>query len=149
MTRIAFFVIGMILGNLWVRSCCASTITITKAITSAAIEQGFDPALALAVAEVESGLRPNATGKAGEVGLFQLHPRFFKNAPYEVKANADLGVKHLLFWQRNCPSKQSNTFVNCFNAGKRAFRFPKRTPYYKKVISAYAKRTHPIRVGAR
>ncbi len=129
----------------------ANASTITNKITSAALSQGIDPNLALAVAEVESGLKPDATGKAGEIGLFQLHPRFHPTASYKVKENIDLGIKTLLFWQHNCPTKTNFTFVNCYNRGYKSAPFPRRTPYYKKVMIAYKKRQQSpsLRVGVR
>lgn len=47
---------------------------ITDAITQAALEYGVDPNLAIATAQVESGLNPSAVGDGGtSYGLFQLH----------------------------------------------------------------------------
>lgn len=116
---------------------------IKETIIHAAIEQGLDPAVALAIAEVESTFNPKATGKAGEVGLFQLHPRFFKNPSYEVDANVKQGVQHLLYWQKRCPTKKSKTWVNCYNRGYRSVVNPKTTPYYRKFIKAYQKHSVP------
>src|SRR5215472_10111421 len=45
-----------------------------SAIIQAARDTGVDPALALAIAQKESGLNPNAIGDGGtSFGLFQLH----------------------------------------------------------------------------
>ena len=49
-----------------------TTAQIQAAIRQAALANGVDPALALAVAQRESNFKPNATGAAGEVGVFQL-----------------------------------------------------------------------------
>jgi TP901 family phage tail tape measure protein len=47
-----------------------------RAVVTTAIKYGIDPAIALALAQAESGLNPRAVGDRGEsVGLFQLHAR--------------------------------------------------------------------------
>lgn len=49
-------------------------MTVIEAITQAANEYGIDPKLAIATAQVESGLNPQAIGDGGtSFGLFQLH----------------------------------------------------------------------------
>lgn len=123
----------------------ADTRTIKTVITETAVEYGIDPNLALAVAKIESDYNPYAIGSQKEVGLFQLHPRYFKNAPYEVKANVKLGIKHLLYWKKRCPHQQAKQFVICYNRGTKPIRYPERVPYYKKVKAVYDKlnRTHP------
>lgn len=50
----------------------ATTAQIQSMIRQTALAYGVDPNLALAVAQRESGLDPNARGSAGEVGIFQL-----------------------------------------------------------------------------
>lgn len=123
--------------------------TVQSTITQTAIENGIDPNLALAVAEVESGLNPKAKGKAGEIGLFQLHPRFFPNASFNVKKNSELGIRHLIYWQEHCPTKTKLTWINCFNRGTKPVVNPKTTPYYKKFIKAYRRRTLPAVASVR
>jgi LysM repeat protein len=49
--------------------------TVTAAIRAAAAREGVDPALALAVASVESGFDQSAVSPAGAVGVMQLMPR--------------------------------------------------------------------------
>lgn len=116
-----------------------SSTVVKDTITQTAIAQGLDPAVALAIAEVESNFNPKATGKAGEIGLFQLHPRYIKDASYSVEKNVELGVQNLLYWQKRCPTKKNKTFVNCYNRGYRPVVNPKTTPYYRKFIRAYLK----------
>ncbi len=111
---------------------------IVQLITKEAKKQGLDPKIALAVAQVESGLNPNAVGPQGELGLFQLHPKFF-NQPriLDPALNAKLGIQHLLYWKKFCPVKNNLEWVSCFNAGPRKPRYPTLLPYYKKFIREY------------
>jgi hypothetical protein len=111
--------------------------TYKSLIAHEAVSQGLDPAVALAVAEVESNFDPKATGKKGEVGLFQLHPMFHKNPSYDVNKNVNAGIKHLMYWQKYCPTKKDMTYVLCFNRGTRPVVNPKTAPYYKKFIQRY------------
>jgi soluble lytic murein transglycosylase-like protein len=52
----------------------APLTAIQQQIVTAAQTLGIDPALALAVAQVESSFNPNAVSSAGATGLFQLMP---------------------------------------------------------------------------
>jgi hypothetical protein len=114
-------------------------------IAHEAVSQGLDPAVALAVAEIESNFNPNAIGRAGERGVFQLHPKFHS------KFDVDAGVKTLLYWQKHCPTKKDMTYVLCFNRGTRPVVNPKTAPYYIKFIRQYKKHnpptTSPVALG--
>lgn len=73
-------------------------MSIQDQITAAANSYGVDPALALAVANKESGFRQSAIGTSGEVGVFQLMPTTAANLgvnPYDLSSNIDGGVKLL------------------------------------------------------
>lgn len=122
------------------QSCQRAKADVTSVIKQTAIKQGIDPNLALAVAEVESSLNPKATGKAGEVGLFQLHPRFHPNASYEINKNVHMGIRTLIYWKTNCPTKTNNTWITCFNSGNRKLQSPQTAPYYRKVMQRYYQR---------
>ncbi len=107
------------------------TTDIRNQIYSEANRQGLEPAIALAVATVESNLNVHAVGKQGEVGLFQLHPSFFPVTT--TRENIRLGVQHLLYWKANCPVQKGYGWVTCYNQGARNPHHPELLPYYKKV----------------
>lgn len=121
---------------------CANA-DVKSVITRAAFDNGLDPAVALAVAEVESSFNPKSTGKAGEVGLFQLHPKYHNDASYNINKNSRDGVKTLLYWKKHCPYQDEMTYVLCFNRGWRPVVNPKTAPYYKKFIQSYRKHVSP------
>jgi Transglycosylase SLT domain len=73
---------------------------IADLITAAAQSAGVDPALALAVAQRESGMNPNAPdGTAGEIGIFQLKPSSFPGYSIaqlrDPQTNINVGVGYL------------------------------------------------------
>jgi hypothetical protein len=41
----------------------------------------------------ESGWNPNATGLAGEMGWFQVHPRYHRDATYDPAGNVAAAVR--------------------------------------------------------
>jgi soluble lytic murein transglycosylase-like protein len=65
---------------------------------AAAQKEGIDEHLVEAVAEAESGFRPEAVSKAGAIGLMQLMPataRALGVNPFDPVANVTGGVKYL------------------------------------------------------
>lgn len=109
---------------------------IKNLIVNEATRQGLEPQIALAVVSVESNFNPRAVGKRGEIGLFQLHPHFVKNAKFTVKDNIRLGIEHLLYFRQNCPTQRAYTWITCYNNGLRNPKYPELLPYYLKVIKA-------------
>ena len=72
--------------------------SIPSMIASAAASRGVPPALALAVAEQESGLNQSAIGAAGELGIFQLMPSTAAGLgvnPANLQDNIDGGTEYL------------------------------------------------------
>lgn len=109
-------------------------------IISQAQVQGVDPDLAVAVAEVESGVRVEATGLLGEVGIFQIRPEFQPSLTKEQlrrpKTNIRVGIRMIKRFQEDCFHKKDIYFVICFNfgpanAGK--VKNPDKFPYVVKV----------------
>lgn len=100
----------------------------------------MDPALVMAVIDVESHFNVRQRGSHGEVGLMQLRPNFFPGVAYDIRGNIETGVSYLSFVRANCPTKVDNTWITCYNNGiSRKPKYPKLLPYYKAVMNAYKK----------
>lgn len=107
---------------------------ITKMASLMADKYKINRKIVLSIIQVESSGRPMATGSAGEIGLMQLHPRWFPTASYNIRDNIEMGVKHLAFWKKYCPNKVDMSWVICYNIGRRKANNYKTHPYYKKFI---------------
>jgi soluble lytic murein transglycosylase-like protein len=72
---------------------------VREALTGAARRHQLDPDLLLAVAETESGFRPDAVSPRGARGLMQIMPgtgrRLGLTHPFDLTANADAGARYL------------------------------------------------------
>lgn len=113
--------------------------TIASVIEMTAIKHGVDPKLALAIAKTESGLNPKAVGAShGEVGLFQLHPRYFPQATFDVQQNVELGVKYLADLKKRKKSTHGCSYFVFYNIGpNRKVKDLKQTRYFQRVSSLY------------
>lgn len=72
--------------------------SVSSLITSTANQYGLDPALALAVANQESGGNQAAISKSGAIGIFQLMPNTAAGLginPYDTTQNVQGGVSYL------------------------------------------------------
>jgi soluble lytic murein transglycosylase-like protein len=73
-------------------------LSISDLINSAAAKYSVPPAIALAVAEKESGFNQAAVGISGEIGVFQLMPGTAAGLgvdPSNLSQNVDGGVRYL------------------------------------------------------
>jgi soluble lytic murein transglycosylase-like protein len=85
---------------------------VVAAVSDRARAHGVPVALALAVAHVESGLRCQARGRAGELGPMQIKPATARGLGYAGPTSAlnscgaglDWGVRHLAVAYRRCGS---------------------------------------------
>jgi soluble lytic murein transglycosylase-like protein len=75
------------------------------------------PSEALAIIDTESAFNPWATGSAGEVGLFQIHPKWHKEYEaselYDPHKNVLIGLLKIKKFKRLCGSK----WPTCYNRG--------------------------------
>lgn len=127
---------------IFISFCQGSEQYYIEVIEQAAIEQGLDPKLALAIAKTESSLNPNAVGNLGEIGLFQLRPEYHDVKKGNIINNVNVAVKYLVKVKEICEYKYNKAWFICFNTGP--YRKIKVEPtdfsYYKKVMSIYDKR---------
>lgn len=102
---------------------------------------GFDPDLVTAVIRVESNFNQKAIGPSGEIGLMQLHPKFFdKSLSSNPRTNIILGIEHLNNVRRGCKHKGQFTFLVCYNrgvAGGNKVAHPAMDDYVMKVKGYY------------
>jgi hypothetical protein len=82
-----------------IRTGVLTTTSAYALVRDLAIQMEVAPALALAVADVESGFNPNATSSAGAMGLMQLMPSTAQTLhisnPYDPTANVTGGLSLL------------------------------------------------------
>lgn len=146
--KICFDKCFLILFFLWISACAVKFFslpsqaqqpeTIQETVYRIAPEYHIDPVLVLAVIEVESQFKVNAVGKShGEIGLMQLHPRYFPTATFDVEKNIRLGIEHLSQVKRMKRSVGCAWFVY-YNTGVNGkVRYPELHPYYRKVTEQY------------
>ena len=110
--------------------------------TAAAKRHGLDPALVLAVANVESGLRPSAVSPKGARGLMQLMPPTAKDMGvtdvFDPLQNLEGGTRYL----RELLSRYDGDLkraLAAYNAGPGAVDKYKGVPPYRETL-AYVRR---------
>lgn len=125
-------------------------------IVAHAVANGIPPLVALSVAQVESGYKVNAIGSHGEVGLFQLLPSSFPSHSRDrlilPKVNIKEGIRYLAQMKRQCPHRDRQDWVSCFNlgvAGAARLKHPNRWPYVLKVETEMAKKDWKWELGTR
>lgn len=113
---------------------------IASLILAAAVHFDINPNLALAISKQESSLNPKAVGSVGEVGLFQVRPKYSKFSRKElfnVQINITEGLRMLKFAKDHCKHQLDFTWIICYNLGVTGgskVRYPKKFEYYKKVM---------------
>lgn len=86
--------------------------TVAQRISEVAARHGVPASLALAVARVESNMRCQARGRAGELGPLQIKPATARGLGYSGPASAlnscgaglEWGIRHLAVAYRQCGS---------------------------------------------
>lgn len=114
-------------------------------IVQSARQAGVSPSLALAIADVESGMNPDAVGALGEVGVFQLRPEYHSTG--DVQQNIDAAIQYLVTLKTKC-SGYGNAYFVCFNYGyARRLKRPDQFPYYRKVKLAEQRRLNEFAIA--
>lgn len=119
-----------------------NTVILSLIMTYANI-YGVDPQLALAVAQVESGLDPSLVSPTEDYGVYQLHKATFREYTVEQllnpQVNVPLGIKYLAEIRATSVHRQGFDWVIGFNLGPakaNRVHYPKKFPYYLKVTKA-------------
>jgi hypothetical protein len=116
---------------------------VTRLATSVSKQTGVEADLLIAIAKVESSLNPKAVGRShGEVGLMQLHPRYFPKT-WDPKANMLLAANYLKKLKKSC-ERYGKAYYICYNRGASTkVKEPQKLAYYQKV--EHARRKTPSR----
>ncbi|MEB3245127.1 MAG: lytic transglycosylase domain-containing protein [Vampirovibrionales bacterium] len=107
---------------------------IKKMVIGSAQKNGVDPALALALVQMESGFNPNAVSKVGAMGLTQLMPGTAAglgvDEPFNAEKNLDGGMRYLKSMIGRFGGK-TELALAAYNAGPGAVNKYKGIPPYK------------------
>lgn len=102
---------------------------------------GIDPQITKAVIQVESSGNPVAVGGKGDSGLMQIRHKYVPETQLQLFnpcTNVKRGTKLLSEAMKRCKHKAEMTWIVCYNvgiAGGSRIKWPKKFPYYKKVVS--------------
>lgn len=129
--------VAIITAILLLLSSQATGTPLQEEIREEALKNGIDPDLAVAIAIVESGLRPDAVGQAGERSVFQLHPRYHAIVADESE-NIDTAIAYLKKLKKRCVARYGDAWYVCYNYGpNNRLNEPAKTTYFKKVQRTY------------
>lgn len=122
--------------------------TIERIAIEESAKYGIDHKLVLGIIQVESGFNPNAIGTShGEIGLMQLHPRYFPKATFDIRQNISQGVQYLAFVKKQKLAEGCSWFVY-YNVGvNRKLNYPTKHSYYKKVIQTYPQYCEQLQIA--
>ena len=136
-----FAVLTILFPTLCGGGTLSKPLDIRALIAYEATRAGLEPAVAIAIAKVESNFNPRAVGSLGEIGLFQVRPEFASVSRKELfrpRINIQEGVRMLLFARKYCPHNLDMTYVTCYNSGiHRKPKYPHKLKYYRKFREAY------------
>ena len=88
------------------------------------------------IASIESNFKIDARGSVGEVGLWQLHPQFFKLKNKSLTEQFRVAYRHFSLLKEQCPKLE----VLAWNLGcarSKQIKFPNKFVYVKKYVSSY------------
>lgn len=117
-----------------------TTTLLMQLITISALIEGIKPDTALTIAQIESSMRMDVTGPAGEVGIMQVLPSSSKYSVKELRnplINIKEGLRILKDAKDNCKHQLNETWVVCYNVGikgSRSIKYPHLFPYYLKYV---------------
>jgi soluble lytic murein transglycosylase-like protein len=133
-------ILGLIFSAIALETADASTGDEVEAIVrEVAAAEEFDPDLAVAIADVESGLNPDAVGSLGELGVYQLRPEYHAVKRGAVRQNIVAAIRYLKHVRELCEPKWGDAWFIGFNVGphyEKPIRYPTLFPYYLKVKAA-------------
>ena len=134
---IAVLILALAMSALAFSSAEAKTEPqIKKIIEMTAIKHGIDPVLAVAIAQVESNLNPDAIGSLGEIGVYQLRPEYHNVKRGDVRHNVETAIKYLADIRRKWQPVYGDAWFIKFNLGPnyRTLNHPEKFPYYVRVM---------------
>lgn len=116
-------------------------MTLSGCILFYSLLNGINPLITQAVIKVESNGNPFAIGRLGDSGLMQIRHQFVPESQVQLFnpcTNVRRGVELLKNAKQKCKHKLDKTWLICYNvgiAGGNRIKFPKKFPYYKKVMA--------------